>query len=81
MEVQKYISLNLNSERIGMTTPCIIEAYDEESNTYYGRNYMYAPDDIDGAIIINSDRKLEIGEVVNIEIYEADFYDLYANVI
>ena len=81
MEVQKYISLNLNSERIGMKTDCIIEEYDNETKTYYGRNYMYAPDDIDGCIIIESNKKHNIGDVVRTEIVEADFYDLYAKVI
>ena len=81
MEVQKYISLNLNSEHIGIVSPCIIESFDEDENIYYGRNYMYAPDDIDGCIIITSNRKLEIGEIVNVKIVEADFYDLYGEVI
>ena len=59
---------------------CVIEDYDEEENVYYGRNYMYAPDDIDGCIIIKSSKKLEISNIYEVDIYEADFYDLYGEV-
>ena len=56
MEIQRWISLNQNKKYLNNIYDCIIESYDEENDNYYGRGYMYAPDDIDGTII-----KLNIG--------------------
>lgn len=83
MEVQKWVSLSLNKEHIGKVYPCIIESYDEENEFYLGRNYMYAPDDIDGAIIVAKDSKqdLIIGEVYNVLITEVDFYDMKGQIV
>ena len=80
METQKWISLKLNERYIGKTYKTIIESYDEENDYYTGRNYMFAPDDIDGGVIIKSKEKLMIGAFYEVEITEADFYDLYGEV-
>lgn len=80
MELQKYISLNQNALHIDKTYKTVIEYYDEDSDTYYGRNYMYAPDDIDGSVIIKSDKKLEISSIYDCTITDADFYDLYGKI-
>ncbi len=80
METQKYISLKNNSKYINNTYNCIIESFDKENNLYQGRNYMYAPDDIDGCVIIKG-KDLEIGKVYKVKITDADFYDLIGEVI
>ena len=80
METQKWISLKLNERYIGKTYKTVIESYDEENDYYNGRNYMFAPDDIDGAVIIKSKEKLEIGKFYDVLITDADFYDLYGEV-
>ena len=77
LEVQKWVSLNVNKQYIGNVYECIIERYDEETNKFYGRSYAFAPDDIDGAIIIDFDENIILGDINKIVIYDADFYDLF----
>ena len=40
------------------------------------RNYMYAPDDIDGVIYVAGKKDLELGEKVNVKILDCDEYTL-----
>ena len=63
MDVQRWISLNQNKKYLNKTYDCVIESYDEETKKYYGRTYMFAPDDIDGGVIIDTNKKLEIGKI------------------
>ncbi len=65
---QKYINQVLND--------CFIIGYDEESFMYMARNYMYAPDDIDGVIYVAGKKDLELGERVNVKILDCDEYTL-----
>ena len=80
MDVQKYISLKQNEKYLNKVYKCVIEEYDVENNQYVGRTYAYAPDDIDGAVIIYSDRELEISQVVDVRIVDVDFYDIIGKV-
>lgn len=80
MEIQKWISLNQNRKYLNNTYECIIESYDEENDYYYGRGYMYAPDDIDGSVIIRSNKKLNLNEIYNVYIDDVDFFDIYGKV-
>ena len=66
---------------IGKKYNCIIDDYDFDKFAYIGRNYMYAPDDVDGCIYIYSPIELEIGSIVNVEIIDASAYDLEAKLI
>lgn len=81
MKLQKKISLEFNTSLIGKTYNCIIDDYDFGKFAYVGRNYMYAPDDVDGTIYIYSPVELEIGQIVNVEIVDASSYDLEAKLI
>ncbi len=81
MEMQKWISLNQNRRYLNNVYDCIIESYDEENDYYYGRGYMYAPDDIDGSIIIRSDKKLEISKVYKCLIDDVDFFDIFGTIV
>lgn len=81
LETQKWISLEQNKKHLNKIYPCIIEKYDEDTKTYRGRNYSFAPDDIDGEIIIGSTEKLEIGNIYNCKITDIEFYDLKAEVV
>ena len=81
MKEQEQISLNFNKSLIGKKYNCIIDDYDFDKFAYIGRNYMYAPDDVDGCIYIYSPIELEIGNIVNIEIIDASAYDLEAKLI
>ena len=81
MDKQRWISLSLNKAQIGFTYDCIIEKYNEEDNTFSGRTYAFAPDDIDGEVIIENNKNYKediIGKFLKVEITDADFYDLKA---
>lgn len=78
MELQQGISYSLNSKKVGKNYKALIEEiYDE--NSYMGRTYMDSPD-IDGIVIINSERPLQIGEWVNIKITDYLEYDLIGEI-
>ena len=81
LETQRWVSLTKNKEFIGKQYDCIIERYDEETNKFYGRTYAFAPDDIDGAVIVDYNENVIINEINKVEIYEADFYDLFAKLV
>lgn len=81
MEIQKWISLNINKRYLNNVYDCIIESYDDVNDCYYGRGYMYAPDDIDGSIIIKSDKKLQLSKSYKVEIIDVDFFDIFGKVV
>lgn len=72
--LQQKISLKKNQNRINQTHLVLIEDYD--GNNYYGRSYVYAPDDVDGKVIIKSKKKLFIGDEVLVKITKAYAYDI-----
>lgn len=81
MLIQQQISLELNKKLIGNKYPVIIDNYDFSKKMYMGRNYAYAPDDADGYIYITSNEKLEIGNIYDVEITDADAYELKAKLV
>ena len=81
MEIQKWISINQNKRYLDNVYECIIESYDEVNDCYYARGYMYAPDDIDGSIIIKSEKELEISKVYRCKIYDVDFFDIFGEIV
>ncbi len=81
MEIQKWISLNQNKKYIDNVYDCIIESYDPENDYYAARGYMYAPDDIDGCILIKSDKQLEISKTYKCKIIDVDFFDIFGEIV
>ena len=81
LDTQKWVSLSKNREMIGKEYDCIIERYDEETNKFYGRTYAFAPDDIDGSVIIDFSEDIIIGDINKVYVYDADFYDLFAKIV
>lgn len=81
MKLQEKIAFNFNKSLIGRKYNCIIDGYDYDKFAYIGRNYMYAPDDVDGCIYIYSPIELEIGSIVCAEIIDVSTYDLEAKLI
>lgn len=81
MSAQQEIAINFNKSLIGQKFEAIIDGYDEESMAYIGRNYMFAPDDVDGFIYIYSPLEHNPGDIINIEIVNSDIYDLFAKEI
>jgi ribosomal protein S12 methylthiotransferase len=81
-ETQREIVRELNSEFLGKVIPVLIEGEHEETELLIeGRHFGQAPD-IDGKVIINdlSGRKIEVGDLVQVEITDVLDYDLVGRV-
>ena len=79
MQDQYSIMEEKNSEKIGKTYKVIVEDYDGYSDSYTGRTYMDAPE-IDGIVRFTSDRDLDIGDFIEVEIFDVEDYDLIGEV-
>lgn len=75
MQDQYSIMEEKNNEKIGKTYKVVVEEYDGYSDSYVGRTYMDAPE-IDGLVKFTSHDDLEIGDFVDVEIFEVEDYDL-----
>lgn len=80
MEIQQAISLAANERRVGKIYRVLIEGAGGQEETYWGRSYAEVPD-IDGQILIHSQRPLAEGEFVPVKIESADAYDLYGGAL
>jgi len=78
MAVQQEISLELNQEKVGQTFKTIIDK--KEAGRYLGRTEFDSVE-VDNEVIIQSDKKLKIGEFVNVKIKKAFDYDLEGEVV
>ena len=78
MNLQYSITEALNKDRVGKTYRVIIDEFDGKN--YIGRSYMDSPE-IDSGIIFSSDKKLEIGDFVNVKITDFNGYDLTGEAI
>lgn len=74
MEVQKMISLEICSDKIGKILEVLVEEESEEGE-YVGRTQLDAVD-VDGVVYLKSDKKLEVGNFYKVEIVDALEYDL-----
>lgn len=75
MQDQYSIMEEKNNEKIGKTYKVVIEDYDGYSDSYTGRTYMDAPE-IDGLVKFTSHKDLDIGDFVDVEIFDIEDYDL-----
>lgn len=73
MIIQKKISKEINQLKINNIYDILIEGYNGEY--YYGRNYEMIPE-VDGKVFFKSENKIEIGEIVNVQIKSCTDYDL-----
>jgi len=78
MEVQQEISYEKNQEKIGKTFKTIIDK--KEAGRYLGRTEFDSVE-VDNEVIIHADKKLPIGEFVNVQITKAYDYDLEGVVV
>ena len=78
MEVQQEISLEKNQEKIGQTFKVLIDK--KESGRYLGRTEFDSVE-VDNEVVINTSKKLAIGEFVNVKITKAYDYDLEGEVV
>jgi len=78
MEVQQEISLEKNQEKVGMVLKVLIDK--KEAGRYLGRTEFDSVE-VDNEVIINSTKKLTIGEFVNVKITKAFDYDLEGEIV
>ncbi|MCB0283491.1 MAG: 30S ribosomal protein S12 methylthiotransferase RimO [Calditrichae bacterium] len=78
MESQKNISFEQNQKYIGKTLTVLIDDFDINTATYYGRSFRDAPE-IDNEVIIpqNPVLKIEPGDFARVYINDAAEYELY----
>lgn len=74
MELQAQISAELNAEKIGKTYRVIIDKKEDEY--FIGRTEFDSPE-VDNEVLISSEKELKIGEFYEVEIINADEFDLF----
>lgn len=79
MAIQSEISSEILSKNLGKTFEVLIEEKIDDNN-YVGRTYMDSPE-IDGVTYVQSDKELEIGDFVQVEIIDSLDYDLVGELI
>ena len=79
MAIQSDISGEILSKNLGKTFEVLIEEKIDDNN-YVGRTYMDSPE-IDGVTYVQSDKELEIGDFVQVEIIDSLDYDLVGELI
>lgn len=80
MEQQADISAEYNAMQLDSIKTAVVEGFDKWAECYFGRTEADAPD-IDGKVFFSSERKLQIGEYVQIQITDTLDYDLLGEVI
>jgi ribosomal protein S12 methylthiotransferase len=78
MGVQQEISFELNQEKVGKTFKTIVDK--KEAGRYLGRTEFDSVE-VDNEVIIQTDKRLKIGEFVNVKITKAFDYDLEGEVV
>jgi len=73
MEVQQEISYEKNLELVGKTLPVLIDR--KEAGRYIGRTEFDSVE-VDNEVVVVSDRRLPIGDFVNVRVTKAFDYDL-----
>jgi ribosomal protein S12 methylthiotransferase len=78
MEVQQEISLEKNQEKIGKTFKVLVDK--REAGRYLGRTEFDSVE-VDNEVVINTNKRLIIGDFVNVKITKAYDYDLEGDVV
>ncbi|MFC0771402.1 30S ribosomal protein S12 methylthiotransferase RimO [Terrimonas alba] len=78
METQQEISYELNQQKVGKIFKTIIDK--KEAGRYLGRTEFDSVE-VDNEVVIHSNKKLPIGEFVNVKITKAYDYDLEGEVV
>jgi ribosomal protein S12 methylthiotransferase len=78
MEVQQEISLEKNQEKVGKTFKVLIDK--KEAGRYLGRTEFDSVE-VDNEVIIQSKKKLTIGDFVHVKITKAYDYDIEGEVV
>jgi ribosomal protein S12 methylthiotransferase len=78
MAAQQPISLKKNKGEVGKVVEVLIEQQHPSTGELIGRSTRFAPE-VDGLVYIQGDAPL--GTIVDVEITDADTYDLYGSVV
>ncbi|WP_099465691.1 MULTISPECIES: 30S ribosomal protein S12 methylthiotransferase RimO [Parabacteroides] len=78
MRIQERISSEINTSKIGKTFKAIIDR--EEDDFYIGRTEFDSPE-VDPELLINKVNRLTLGEFYNVEVEDAQAFDLYGKVL
>ena len=78
MEIQQKISADLNQQKIGQTFNVIIDK--QEGDFFVGRTEFDSPE-VDGEVLVTSEKELKKGDFVAVKITGAEDYDLYGEVV
>lgn len=81
MATQRKITRTKNKSKKGTVHETLVEAYDPETNFYYGRSEAFAPDDVDGCIVFQADEELSAGDIVSVKITDQFRYDLIGDMV
>ena len=65
---------------IGRTVKCIVEGYDGYTDSYFGRTWMDAPE-IDSVVYFTGKGDYDDGDIVEVEIFDINEYDLMGEII
>ncbi len=77
MEIQRGISLEKNEAKVGLKMKVLIDR--KESNFFVGRSEFDSPE-VDNEVLIDASKHfVRIGDFVDVEIFDAQDYDLYAS--
>lgn len=76
MQIQEEISAQKTKQKIGQIVEVLVEEKEALRNRYRGRSKADAPDEVDGQVIFTSEKDLEIGAFVQVQITEAKTFDL-----
>lgn len=79
MEVQSGVSLANNKRLIGTIHRAVVEEEDE-NGVVYARLHSQAPE-VDGITYLANADNVSSGEIVDVEVTDADFYDLHAEIV
>lgn len=78
MEVQQDISLEKNKQKVGKIFKVLVDK--KEAGRFIGRTEFDSVE-VDNEVIINTTKKLKVGEFVNVKITKAYDYDLEGEVV
>lgn len=77
MNTQQEISLKNNMRKVGTTQKVLIDR--KEQNSYIGRTQFDAYE-VDNEVMVTTDKQLGIGNFYDIEITDADVYDVFGKI-
>ncbi len=79
MEMQKEISKENLSKKIGNIYEVMLENTSFDNKYYIGRTYMDVPEE-DGVIFVKKDREINLGEFVKVKVTSVRDYDLIGEI-